>query len=479
MRRRTIAGLMTLLASGMTTAQEPRPAPLHVEGRLADGATWVADMPERWNGTALLFSHGFSAGPANPPRDRPHEGADDLLARGYALVGSSYSQPGWAIEQAVPDQIATLDAFAGRFGKPHRVIAYGESMGGLVTAALVERHPDRIDGAMPMCASLSGAVGMENQALDGAWTLKTLVDPGATMRIVGVWQPGAPPPPLREEGPAVDALIAKATATPAGNARLALAAVLAQLPDRPDAKAPPPGSTDLDGRVAAYARWFAMGVFFPRWEQERRAGGNASWNTGIDYAAQLAASGKRPMVEALYRRAGLSLSADLATLARTPRIAADPAAIAYMRTNFVPSGMLRRPVLTLHTTGDGATMVTYEQAYAAAVARAGASPMLRQAYVMAPGHCTFNAAETVAGIEALDRRIATGRWEKVAVDAAGLNRAGARDRPGALRRLSTARFPAPLRCPHRLVPGRAEVRRQANASSAKVSVSICACIALA
>jgi hypothetical protein len=49
--------------------------------------------------------------------------------------------------------------------------------------------------------------------------------------------------------------------------------------------------------------------------------------------------------------------------------------------------------------------------------------MLRQAYVDAPGHCTFNAAETVAGIEALDRRVATGRWDEAALTPARLNAA--------------------------------------------------------
>lgn len=415
--------LLALLAASAASAQTTPQAPTHREGRMANGNGWAIDMPAHWNGTVLLFSHGFSAAPGNPPRNRPHEGAEPLLARGYALLGSSYSQTGWAVEQAVPDQIAALDRFEETFGKPRRVIAYGESMGGLVTAALVERHPERIDGAMPMCASVSGAVAMENQALDGAWALKMLVDPAAPLRITGIWQPGAPQPPLREEGPAVDALLAKAMATPQGRARLALAATLAQLPDQPDDKAPPAGSPDLDGRIQAYARWFAMGVFFPRWDQERRAGGNASWNTGVDYAAQLQASGKRALVERAYARAGLSLAQDLATLARAPRVAADPKAVAYMRANFVPSGHLKRPVLTLHTTGDGATMVTYERAYADLVGRAGAAPMLRQAYVQAFGHCSFNAAETVAGIEALDRRIASGRWDDAAVSASGLNQA--------------------------------------------------------
>jgi len=459
-----VIALVALLAIGAA----PAPAARHYEARLDTGNVWAADVPANWNGTVLLFSHGFSAGPANPPRNRPREGAEALMALGYALLGSSYRETGWAVEQAVPDQIAALDAFVATVGKPGRVIAYGESMGGLVTAALVEGHPDRIDGAMPMCASLSGTLGMENQALDGAWALKTLVDPAAPLRIVGVWHPGAPTPPIREEGPAVDALLAKATATHAGRARLALAAAFAQLPDQPDAEAPPAGSPDLDKRVDAYARWFAMGVFFPRFEQERRAGGNASWNVGVDYAAQLDASGKRPMVEALYRRAGLSLNADLATLEKAPRIAADPKAVGYMRANFVPAGRLGRPVLTLHTIGDGATMVTYEQAYQATVKRAGSAAMLRQAYVDAVGHCTFNAAETVAAITAVDQRIRTGRWSDVAVSPRGLNQSG-----GTRARFAEyrpARFLRPCDAAPRSCPGEPEPVSEPSAAAKREAI---------
>lgn len=43
--------------------------------------------------------------------------------------------------------------------------------------------------------------------------------------------------------------------------------------------------------------------------------------------------------------------------------------------------------------------------------QAGASGMLAQAYVQVPGHCTFTAGARVAAVEALDGRIATGRWD--------------------------------------------------------------------
>jgi pimeloyl-ACP methyl ester carboxylesterase len=84
---------------------------------------------------------------------------------------------GWALDEAPDDQLAALDTFEKQFGKTKRVIAWGDSMGGLTTIALVENHADRIDGALPMCGSVVGVGGVMNQAPDASFALKTLVDP--------------------------------------------------------------------------------------------------------------------------------------------------------------------------------------------------------------------------------------------------------------------------------------------------------------
>ena len=106
-----------------------------------------------------------------------------------------------------------------------------------------------------------------------------------------------------------------------------------------------------------------------RQEAEEHAGGNMSWNTGVDYGRMLARSSIQDEVVALYRQAGLSLKADLATLAAAPRITADPAAVGYMARNISFGGGLTRPMLTIHTTGDPLVPVQVEHAYADAVGR--------------------------------------------------------------------------------------------------------------
>src|SRR5450755_4687721 len=71
------------------SAAEAAATSTHYTGSLTDGATWVADVPASWNGTTILYSHGF--GPLTPA-DAPDPATQaDLLHLGYALVGSSYS----------------------------------------------------------------------------------------------------------------------------------------------------------------------------------------------------------------------------------------------------------------------------------------------------------------------------------------------------------------------------------------------------
>src|SRR5947208_8242681 len=78
------------------------------------GASYVIAVPSNWNGTLVLYSHGYVfPGQPNPAPTVALTGAFGaaFLQQGYALAGSSYSQPGWAVQQAFQDQIALLDFF--------------------------------------------------------------------------------------------------------------------------------------------------------------------------------------------------------------------------------------------------------------------------------------------------------------------------------------------------------------------------------
>src|SRR5580700_6447096 len=148
-------------------------------GSLPDGATYLIEVPANWNGTLFLYSHGYvTPGSANPAQDvgDPFTRAY-MFSKGYALAGSSYATTGWAIQQALPDQIAVLDAFEAQFGTPAKTVAWGHSLGGMITAGLIQNYPDRFDAALPMCGVLSGGVATWNTALDAEFAFQQLVDP--------------------------------------------------------------------------------------------------------------------------------------------------------------------------------------------------------------------------------------------------------------------------------------------------------------
>jgi pimeloyl-ACP methyl ester carboxylesterase len=368
------------------------------EGQLASGAKWRAEVPPNWNRRVLLWSHGYSPR-IDPPTTAPPEYRDALLAKGYALLASDYGAAGWSLEQAVPAQRDVVGAFEREAGRPRRVLAWGASMGGLVTTALVEQPRPRVQGGVALCPSIGGAVGMMNMGLDGAFAFRTLVAPDAGLELADIRDDMA-------NSRRAQAALDKAMTQPAGRARVALAGVLAGLPGwtRPDA--PQPAASDHDAQVKEMAAAFVMGVILPRVDQERRAGGAFSWNDGVDYAEQLRLSGRRPFVEALYRQAGLDLDADLRTLAAPPRIKAAPKAVAYMMANYTPTARPGVPIVSVQAIGDGLTSPSLQRAYV----EAAPPNMARGLWVEGAGHCRLPAPQVLSALELLEQRLDRGRW---------------------------------------------------------------------
>jgi pimeloyl-ACP methyl ester carboxylesterase len=395
-------------------------------GTLDDGATYLIEVPANWNGTLFLYSHGYVIpGAANPALDVGDPVTRFfMLSNGYALAGSSYATTGWAIQEALMDQISVLDEFKNTIGDPKRTIAWGHSLGGIISAGLIQRNPERFDAALPMCGVLSGGVATWNTALDAVFAFKTLLAPGTGLQLVNISNPVA-------NLDLAEVVLTEAQATPQGRARLALAGALGDLPGWFAPLSPEPAPTDFAGQETNQFLWDQQ-VDFPfafafRAELEFRAQGNVSWNTGVDYRRQLDRSIGRDQVRALYEQAGLDLDADLKTLNETARISADPEAVQYLERNIIFDGEIHTPVLTLHTKGDGLVVVQNESAYKNVVDEAGNGEFLRRTFVARAGHCAFTPAETIAAVQKLINRLDTGRWQDV--DATDLNNAAAAQGP--------------------------------------------------
>ena len=424
--RRSLALVVTLVllvacsnSSTQKTASSTPATPNVLTGSIG-AAKFTIDVPQPWNGTLFLYSHGYVApGSTNPSSASPDPVTGQwLLAGGYALAASSYSSTGWAIEEALRDQVALLDYFDAHVGKPKRVVAVGVSLGGIITAGLIQAYPDRFAGAMPLCGVLAGGVAAWNTGLDSAYAFKTLLAPGSPLQVVNITDPEA------NIKLAAD-LMAKAGQTAAGKARIALMAALAGIPGWFLPTQPEPAPTDYAAQAAAQALWESR-VDFPfafgyRAELERRAGGNPSWNAGVDYRRQLENSPYHDEVTTLYRDAGLDLNSDLAALNAGATIKPNARAVAYLDRYISFDGAITVPVLTAHTTADGLVVPQDETAYADIVRSAGKQDLLRQAFVHRAGHCAFTSAEVISLIKVMLNRLNSGRWDDDSLRPAALN----------------------------------------------------------
>ena len=418
------AGLLTTAAAlavsmAVPAAVSAAPTSTHFTGTLADGATWIADLPAQWNGTLLLYSHGFGTlSPADSPDPAT---AAALLARGYALAGSSYDPNGslWALDSAVRDQFQALHAVETSVlpGRPQQVLAFGTSMGGLISALEAQDGAGRIDGALTTCGIVAGAINLNNYQLDGEYSLAQLLLPGQQVQLVRFTGTGQ----ALATAATLQAAAAQAQQTLAGRARLALAMAFINVPPWDSSQAVPPPASDPGAQEAAQYQVEFTGAFSTldfiesgRPAIDQAAGGSATWTSGVDFAAVLARSPYRKEVAALYRAAGVSLGDDLHTLTAGADITADPGAVRSLEQTSVPTGRLAVPELDLHTISDQLVPVQQENYYAHTVRAAGDSSLLRQAFVASVGHCNFSPAELIAGVQAISHRVSTGSWGDVA-----------------------------------------------------------------
>ena len=199
-----------------------------------EGAKYKIELPAKWNGTLLLFSHGYRAATPAPPDFAPVQTdaqatpadlvSKALLAKGYALAGSAYKTNGWAVADGVAAGEQLHDFFVQKVGTPNRTYAWGLSLGGLITETLAEKHPDWVSGAAPMCGVLGGSNLNFDLALDVGYAIRTLVAP--TFKVEGY---SSVQDAQANFELAYKAML-KAAGTPAGIAKLLLIGALVDAP---------------------------------------------------------------------------------------------------------------------------------------------------------------------------------------------------------------------------------------------------------
>jgi pimeloyl-ACP methyl ester carboxylesterase len=380
------------------------------------GAPYEVQLPDRWNGTLLLYSHGYRVAEPVPPNfdpvDRTADAASSdelarlLLDQGYALAGSAYKSNGWAVADGVAAGEQLHDWFVANVGRPDRVYLWGHSLGGLVTEVLAERHADWVTAAAPMCGVLGGGSRNLDLSLDVAYAVQTLIYP--QLKLTGFTSHAEA---VRNWQGAFEAISAAGADTRSGVPKLLLIGALADAPKQTKTY---DGATP-ESRVRATAESLLSALGYGTWgryEIEQRVGGNPSANIVADYAERVSPE-ERQEIETFFPG---TVDANLALLARGTRVAADPGAKEKLDALGTPTGDLRDPTITLHTAADPLVLAQNETVFAGQVADSSQRTAdLLQLYTVAPtsypskpgapygaGHCNFTGQEQLAMIKLLD-----------------------------------------------------------------------------
>ncbi len=162
-------------------------------GVTSDGAPYAMQVPANFNGTVALYSHGYRFNvdiPAaipliggykitNTPEPVPGgnaEVAKYFFSQGIAIVGSGFARQGWNPDSAIKTNVELIDTFKKQFPKTTKVVAWGSSLGGVITQGLAEKHPELVSAVAPMCMADNVQPQLQG-AGDFLWGLKVLFDP--------------------------------------------------------------------------------------------------------------------------------------------------------------------------------------------------------------------------------------------------------------------------------------------------------------
>ena len=199
----SLLGVTALVAASlsMAPAQAAAAGPLcdgkvpvqTCQGTTSDGAPYVMMVPANFNGMVALYSHGYRYNidiPAgipivggykitNTPEPVPGGNpavANYFLSQGMAIMGSGFSRQGWNLDAAVATNVELVDTFKKKFTSTTKVVAWGSSLGGIITQTLAEKYPTLVSAVAPMCMADNISAELTT-AGDFLWGMKTFFDP--------------------------------------------------------------------------------------------------------------------------------------------------------------------------------------------------------------------------------------------------------------------------------------------------------------
>ena len=337
------------------------------DGTQASGAVYRVCMPEPscWNGELVVYAHGYvDAGqPVAIPEDQLVIDGVSLPALtnalGYAFAVTSYSRNGLAIREGIADVTDLVDVFAGLHAPPGRVYLVGPSEGGQVTAMAVEQRPDVFSGGLSTC----GPIGQFKAQIHYLGDFRVVFDyffpgviPGSAIEVPGSviadWD--------TIHVPAIQQALA---VNPFARDQL-LAVTRAPF----DPAMPSTKEATVLGLL-----WYNV---FATNDATARLGGHPFDNRSRWYYGS---------------------TNDLYLNIFVRRYSADASAVAEMAAHYETTGVLTRPLVTMHTTGDPIVPFGHDVVYTYKALASGSGARHDSLPVVRYGHCAFTALEVLVG----------------------------------------------------------------------------------
>jgi hypothetical protein len=362
------------------------------------GSKYEIRMPAKFNGTLFLYSHGIRKGanlppipsvaptgyivdnsPAVAPSD---EVATSLLKQGFALAGAGVQVQGWNLAEQTYANLLLNSTARATFPKIDKVVGWGISLGALSNQAVAEQYPGTFDAVGNMCLAESGLAEI-TMALDFLWGLKSLFDPtikatgysagtagymemlgdmGKVLVVLNALATAIAVNPTAPTWPTTSGVPAAYQGIPVRSAILLLgliSGISTQSMTYDSASGPAGASETTFGLVISPALAVlengaeaAVLAVAANYDMEIRAGGIIYDNTKTDYSTRLGDDGDT-YAAALSGKTYTGVL--LSLLKASPRVTADPAALAKFKTLYDLQGKVTVPTVTLTATADHVT----------------------------------------------------------------------------------------------------------------------------
>jgi len=391
-----------------------------VGGNLPSQARIALCVPENWNGSLILYAHGY-VGPGGVPKipleqlELDGVGSPKLVGDlGYAFAVTSYRRNGLAVRDGVADLLDLLEAFqryAVETGRPEadRVYVVGVSEGGLIATLAAEQHPDVFSGALACC----GPVGDFKRQMALFGDFRVVFDyfyPDILLPYGG--DAFHVPDELVRDAPQIIARGREALTERTEITRQLIDVTKLIIDDQ-----------DPDTIASSFTEVIVYSLY--------------STNDAIEVLGGIPYNNTQPYWRYYGSDDDIRLNREIA------RFQADPAALAMMDSSaFSTNGRLAVPLVTLHTTRDPVVPYWHMLLYQLKTLGSGSWYNHTNIAIDRYGHCYFTAAEVVFAFGMLVFQ-ATGTWPQITDET--LPTAELRDEYAALqRRYLPSRIPVLL-----------------------------------